>query len=34
LVEAAEAKLEALQDSIKGEVEGYHQQMSKVSGIR
>jgi Zn-dependent protease with chaperone function len=27
---AAEAKLEALQDSIKGEVEGYHQQMSKV----
>jgi predicted nucleic acid-binding Zn-ribbon protein len=29
-LEEAEAKLEALQDSIKGEVEGYHQQMSKV----
>jgi predicted nucleic acid-binding Zn-ribbon protein len=29
-LEEAEGKLEALQDSIKGEVEGYHQQMSKV----
>jgi predicted nucleic acid-binding Zn-ribbon protein len=29
-LEEAEAKLEALQDSIKGEVEAYHQQMSKV----
>lgn len=29
-LEEAEAKLEALQDSIKGEVEAHHQAMSKV----
>lgn len=30
-LEEAEAKLEQLQDGIKEEVEGYHQQMSKAS---
>ena len=29
-LEEAEQKLEQLQDSIKGEVEGHHQQLTKV----
>lgn len=31
-LEAAESQLESLQDGIKDEVEGYHQQLNKVRG--